>query len=128
MRDSSAVSFLPLSLIYNLADKTPVAGITVLPVDLNGNGRVGDDEKFYGSLENVIKRLEETASKDINNLPIEYLNLSVDKNSPNPLAVEFLTWVLQNEESSLHKFGYLSPAIDKSRNESFLTFASKFKK
>src|SRR5690606_29844151 len=60
LRDSTAVSYLPLSLIYDPETGKPVKGITVIPPDLNGNGRINEDEKFYGDLVTVVQRLEET--------------------------------------------------------------------
>ena len=107
LRDSIGVSYLPLTLIYDQASKKPVSGLTVLPVDLNGNGRVNDEEKFYGDLSTVIAKLEE--AKNIHNIPVEYLHLSVDKTNVSPEAQEFLKWVAENGEKDLHDFGFLKP-------------------
>ena len=116
---------MPLSLIFDRKEKKPVEGLTILPVDLDGNGRINDEEKFYGFLENIINQLEETPTKEINNIPIEYINLSVDKNSANPEAIKFLIWVIEHGETNLHEFGYLKPDSKAKRNDFFLTFAAK---
>jgi ABC-type phosphate transport system substrate-binding protein len=116
LRDSTGLTYAPLSLAYYPKTGKPVQGLTILPVDLNGNGKVSDDEKFYENLSTVIQRLEEKSQKEINNVPIEYLNLSVKKNSPNPEAVLFLQWIVKNGQSDLHTFGFLKPEAEK-RNE-----------
>ena len=72
LRDSTSVSYLPLSLIYDHTSKKPVDGLTVLPVDLNGNGKVSDDEKFYGDLSTLHSNWKKPM-KEINNIPIEYI-------------------------------------------------------
>jgi phosphate transport system substrate-binding protein len=125
LRDSTGVTYLPLTLIYDHSTKKPFNGLTVLPVDLNGNGRINDEEKFYNDLPTVIERLENTSTKDIKNIPVEYLHLSVDKRNANPVAIEFLRWVINNGQSDLHDFGYLAPEPSRFEKEKFEQFASK---
>lgn len=109
LRDSIGLSYLPVNLIYDQTTGKPHAGIAVLPIDLDGNGKVGDNEKFYDNLSTVVQRLEEKNAKEIFNLPIEYLNLSVSKTDPNPEAIAFLQWVIQNGQNDLHTLGFLKP-------------------
>ena len=109
LRDSVGITYLPLPLIYDLETRQPVKGITVLPVDLNGSGKVNDDEKFYNNLDNVIDKLETTEPSDINNMPIADLHLSVDKETATAEAIAFLKWVQANGDAYLHDAGYLKP-------------------
>lgn len=125
LRDSAGVTYLPLSLIYNLQTRTPIDGLTVLPVDLNGNKKVSTDEKFYDNLDQVIGRIESANPKDIKNLPIEYLHLSIDKRKSSPEAIAFLKWVNENGEKYLHEFGYLQPEASKFIKNTFNEFASE---
>jgi phosphate transport system substrate-binding protein len=124
IRDSTAVSYLPLTLVYDHATGKSVSGITVLPVDLNGNDRVSDEEKIYGDLSSIINKIESTESKELKNLPIEYLHLSVDKKNATPEAVAFLKWVIENGQKDLHQFGYLLPQTTKKEKEKFDQFAN----
>lgn len=116
-RDTTGVSYLPISLIYDPATRKPVNGLTVLPVDLNGNKKVSDDEKFYDNLDTVIEKLE--AEKDIKNIPTEYLHLSVSAQSASPAAIEFLKWVRENGSKDLHQFGYLQPEASRLKDNRF---------
>jgi phosphate transport system substrate-binding protein len=125
LRDTTGVTYLPLTLIYDHKTGKPVDGLTVLPVDFNGNGKVNDEEKFYGNLSTVIEKLENEDSKEIKNIPVEYIHLSVDKNRINPAAIEFLKWVVQNGQSDLHNFGYLKPEVNRFEKEKFEEFASR---
>lgn len=124
LRDSTALSYLPLTLAYDHATKKPVEGLSVLPVDLNGNGKVNDEERFYDDLSKVIETLEQKSNKGINNIPIEYLHISVDGNGSQE-AIAFLRWVIQNGQESLHEFGYLKPESSKFDSAKFEQFASK---
>jgi ABC-type phosphate transport system substrate-binding protein len=125
LRDSTAVSYLPLPLIYDQANGDPIAGLTVLPVDLNGNRRVNDDEKFYSKLSEVIQHLESKGPKEIKNIPIEYLHLSIDKKNASTEAIEFLKWVSENAERYLHDFGYFKSEENHVEKNKFNEFASK---
>ncbi|MBA4145780.1 MAG: hypothetical protein C0523_08460 [Cytophaga sp.] len=128
LRDTTGVTYLPLSLIYDEQTRKPVEGLTVLPVDLNGNGKVADNEKFYEHLDVVIDRLENAEAGTIKNVPLEYLHLSVDKNKASEEAVRFLKWVNENGQEDLHAFGYLKPEAKRFTKEKFNEFASRYGK
>jgi phosphate transport system substrate-binding protein len=123
LRDSIGISYLPTPLIYDPVTKRPVDGLSVLPVDLDGNGKVNDEERFYDDLPSVIQKLESTDPKDIKNVPVEYLHLSVDKKKASPEAVAFLKWVLEHGQSYLNEFGYLKPETSRPEKDSFNEFA-----
>jgi ABC-type phosphate transport system substrate-binding protein len=106
LRDTAGVSYLPTPVIYEKSG-IPVAGLTPIPVDLNGNDRIGDDEKVYGNWRAVVERLSN--AKEIHNVPIEYVHLSVDKKSANPEFLAFIHWVIDNGLSDLKDFGFLPP-------------------
>lgn len=113
LRDSTAVTYLPLALIYDRTTRKPIDGLTVLPVDLNGNSRVSDDEKIYATLDNAVEKIEAAKAKELNNVPLGYLHLSIDKAAANSEAVSFLRWVLEHGQDELRNFGYLKPEASK---------------
>lgn len=106
LRDSTSVSFLPTPMIYT-KQGNPVSGLTPLPVDVNNNDRVSDDEKFFGNRQTTIDRLSD--NKNIKNIPIENVHLSVDKKTATPEALAFVQWVVNNGLNDLKDFGYLNP-------------------
>jgi phosphate transport system substrate-binding protein len=124
LRDSTGVTYLPLPLIYDQQTGKPIEGLTVLPVDFNGNNRVNDEEKFYDDREKVIAKLEETKADDLENIPVEYLHLSVDKKNASAEAIDFLKWVNENGQNDLHAFGYLKPEASRFEKGKFTEFAS----
>jgi phosphate transport system substrate-binding protein len=124
-RDSTGISYLPLSLIYDPETKKPLDGLTVLPVDADGNGKVSDEEKFYSSSTDVIQKLESSPAKTLKNIPVEYLHLSIDKKTASPDAIAFLKWVNENGHNYLNEFGFLKPEPGKIEKDDFNAFASK---
>lgn len=109
LHDSTGISYGPLSLIYDMKTHQPLDGLSILPVDLDGNGRVTQDEHVFTSLDNVISYLESTNQKDIHNIPVEDIHLSIRKNNSNEAAIEFMSWVAVNGLKDLHPYGYLLP-------------------
>lgn len=107
LKDSTGVSYGTPGLIYDLQTRKQLDGLAVIPVDIDGNKKVNNEEKsFYAILDDVIQKLE---SEDVKNIPVEYLHLSIDKNSTNAAALKFLHWVLNNGQENLHQFGFLKP-------------------
>lgn len=119
LRDSAGVSYLPLPLVYDRISRKPVDGLTVFASDLNGNGRINSEEKFYDNLDAVILRLESALPRETRNIPMEYLHLSVDRNGANPDAVEFLQWIIQNGRNHLYEFGFIFPEPHRFETKTF---------
>lgn len=109
LRDSTGVSYLPISLAYDSRTGAPVAGLAVLPLDADDNGRISDDERFYRSLGGLIERLETAEAKRIKNIPVEYLHLSVNRQDVSLDALVFLRWVNENAARYLKEYGFLQP-------------------
>lgn len=106
-RDSTALSYLPLPLVYDPGTGQPRSGLVVIPTDLNDNNKVGEDERFYDNLSHVIRRLEKETR--VHNLPVGTLHLSVDRAATHE-ARAFIEWVKSNGASALHEHGFLQIA------------------
>jgi len=106
LKDSLGVSYSNPGLIYNLTSRQVQEGLSIIPVDTDNNGKVSSDEKFYDNLDGLLEKLE---SKPLDNLPTEYVHLSLPKRGYNPEALKFLLWVINNSQDDLHQFGFLKP-------------------
>jgi len=104
LKDSSGVSYATLGLLYNLETRKIPEGLTVIPVDQDGNGRISNDEKEVNDVDTFITKLE---SDELKNVPSEYLHISISKTSTNQEALNFLTWAFGQSQEDLHHFGYL---------------------
>jgi phosphate transport system substrate-binding protein len=124
LRDSTGITYFPTPVIFQ-ADGKPTEGLSVIPVDLNGNGRITDDEKSVNDFKSVIEQIENAGSGEIKNVPVDYLHLSVDKQKASPEAIDFLKWVNENGQKDLHTFGFLLPEGKSVEKEKFNEFASK---
>lgn len=106
LKDTTAISYNVPGLLYNLQTRKPLDGLTILPVDGDGNGRVSNDERFYDNLDVV---LEKTEKDEVKNIPLEYLHLSIGKHNTNPEAIKFLQWVIYHGQDNLNEYGFLKP-------------------
>ena len=106
LKDTTALSYSVPSLLFDLKSRQPLAGLTILPVDADNDGKVKNEEKVLGNLDELLTRLEDRASK---NIPVESIHLSIARNSQNAEALKFLKWILAHDQDILHTQGFLKP-------------------
>jgi hypothetical protein len=106
LKDTLGVSYSHPGLIYDLNTRAVRSGLTVLPVDADNNGWIAQNEKFYVTLDDLIETLED---RKVENIPTEYIHLSLRKHNYSPEALKFLLWVIYNGQDDLHAYGFLRP-------------------
>lgn len=97
LRDPAGIGYSKLSLIYDPLTREPVEGIRILPVDLNDNGRLDNNELIYDNLDQVIKYTGQTGEPS---LPAIQISFATRKNS-GPLIENFIAWV-KNEGQNVN--------------------------
>lgn len=113
-RDPLGIGFNNIGYVYDAKSKKQIAGIRVLPIDINNNGKIDDDEKFYDSLNDLINAI---ASGKYPSPPAREL-FFVTKGVPkNKAVVEFIKWVLADGQKFVHDAGYISLPKDKIEKE-----------
>ena len=53
-KDPLGIGFNNIGYAYDAKTKQQIKGIRVLPIDLNGNGKIDPDEDFYNSMNDII--------------------------------------------------------------------------
>lgn len=104
-KDTAGVTYNNLGLIYDLSTRKTVEGIAVLPLDLNGNGKLDGDEKIFDNLDKVIEKLEK---EEISSVPVENINVVYDLANDNKNIRLFLSWVLDQGQKYNHDYGFLN--------------------
>lgn len=104
LKDSTAISYNVPGLLFDLKTRRPLPGLKIIPLDADDNGKVAADERFYDNLDTVLDKLE---SGELKNVPVEFLHLSIAKNSANDEALKFLQWVAVNGQDALSAYGFL---------------------
>lgn len=105
-KDTNGLTYNNLALIYDLSTRQVRDKLAVVPLDLNENGKLDEEENFYGKLDDAIAKLEKGR---ISEIPVEYINISypaqIIENNKN-IAL-FLEWALTKGQKFNHELGFL---------------------
>jgi len=104
-RDTDGVSYNNLGFLYDLKTRRPVDSIAIIPIDLDENGRIDREEKFYGSLDEVIDFVEKTHHPRI---PLEDVHVLFRKNTGNKDLAAFLQWIVTKGQAFDHAYGFVN--------------------
>lgn len=89
-KDVNGVGYNNIGYAYNDKTHQPTKGIAIVPIDVNGNGKVDEDERFYGTLDAL---MEAIAKGKYPAPPARNLYLVTAGKPKNPVVVEFLKYV-----------------------------------
>lgn len=107
-QDPLGIGYNNIGFAYDPSTDKPVAGLDILPLDLNGDGRIGADENFYTTKGELIAAI---AAHRFPFPPARQLYL-VTKGQPNSVAADFIRWILNEGQQFVSQAGYveLDPA------------------
>jgi len=104
-RDTNGISYNNLGFLYDLKTRRPVDSIAIIPIDLNGNGKIDQEESFYGSLDQVIDVVEKTHHPKI---PLEDVHVLFRENAGNKDLIAFLQWAVTKGQAYDHAYGFIN--------------------
>ena len=104
-RNIGGIGFNNLNFVYDMTTRKPYEGIDVIPIDLNGNGKIDPEENFYDSLDQVMKAIGDGIYPAP---PARDLYLVSAGKPTNKVVLEFLNWVLTDGQKFLTEAGYVS--------------------
>jgi len=106
--DPLGIGYTNLNFAYDARTFGPISGIRVLPLDLDGNGRVDPEEDFYATRDRL---LEAIASRKYPSPPSRELYL-ISKGIPEKRSAwEFMIWALTEGQIFVPETGYI-PLLD----------------
>lgn len=89
------------NLVYDNTTRKPVSGLTVLPIDLDGNGKVTDDER--AALTSIDSLTDFISNQGKTSLPTGNVSIS----SQNKDADAFIVWATTAGQDYVNTLGYL---------------------
>jgi len=102
-QDPLGIGYNNLNFAYAAATGKPVAGIRILPLDLNTNGRLDEAENFYDTKGEL---MEAIATGIYPSPPARALNL-VTSGQPTGLTRAFMVWILTEGQRYVEEVGYI---------------------
>jgi putative phosphate-binding protein len=89
-KDVNGIGFNNIGYAYDDKTHKPTKGIAIVPIDVNGNGKLDEDEKFYDTLDELMGAI---AQGKYPTPPARNLYLVTAGKPKNPVVVEFLKYV-----------------------------------
>jgi phosphate transport system substrate-binding protein len=109
-RDPLGVGYNNINFVYDAKTLRPVSGIVIIPIDLDGNGKVEDTENFYDTRDEITRAI----AKNIYPSPPARDLYLVSKGKPvKPACAEFLLWILTDGQKYVEETGYIPLGTDK---------------
>jgi phosphate transport system substrate-binding protein len=105
-RDPLGIGYNNIGYAYDAVTRKQIKGLKVVPIDLNNNGKIDNDENFYDSMNDIIAAI---ASGKYPSPPARELYF-VLKGSPenNKVLTGFIKWVLSDGQKFVNEAGYIS--------------------
>ncbi len=102
-RDRLGIGYNNLNYAYDASTGKPVKGLIIVPIDINGDGKLSPNESFYATRQGVKKAI---ASGVYPSPPARDLNL-LTRGKPTGLTRDFLLWVLRDGQKHVDPAGYI---------------------
>lgn len=103
--DKFGIGFNNIIYAYDISSRKVYPGMEVIPLDLNGNGKIDKEEDFYNSLDDIMNAIRKG---DYPSPPSRDLYF-VSKGKPqNQAAIEFIKWILTEGQKYVNEAGYVA--------------------
>jgi phosphate transport system substrate-binding protein len=102
--DKFGIGYSNIIYAYDTKTRKTYNGISVIPIDFNNNGQIDASENFYGSLETLMKAIDDNIypSPPARNLYF------ITKGKPAKKEIsDFLNWVLTDGQKYIKDAGYM---------------------
>jgi phosphate transport system substrate-binding protein len=109
-KDPVGIGFNNIVYIYDNKTRKASNGIVPLPIDLNNNGKIDEDENFYNTIDELSAAI---AAGKYPSPPARELYFITKGTPKNPLVAEFIKFVLTEGQKYLHEAGYINLSKEK---------------
>lgn len=111
--DINGIGYNNIIYIYDINTREKHPGLEVIPIDLNANGKIDDDERFYDSLDHIMNAIK---NERYPAPPARELYF-VAKAKPDRTEVsEFLQWIITQGQEFVNEGGYVRLTDEKLQN------------
>ena len=102
-QDTLGVGYNNIGFAYDPNTLEPIAGLQILPLDLNGDGQISEDEDFYGTRDQLTAAIAEGRFPSP---PARVLYL-VTKGKPSAAVADFYRYILTEGQALVGDAGYV---------------------
>lgn len=109
-KDPLAIGYNNINYAYDAGSGEQIEGIRVVPLDLDGNGTIEEDEDFYDTRDGIVQAIAEGKYPSPPARDLHFVSQGKPRNS---LVVAFITWVLSDGQRYVSETGYIRLSEEK---------------
>lgn len=109
-KDPSGIAFNNIGYVYDAKTKKTNPGIRVLPIDINNNGKIDQDENFYNTMDEIVNAI---ALGKYPSPPARDLYFVISGKPAKKELVEFIKWSLTEGQKYVLENGYINLSKEK---------------
>jgi len=113
-KDQLGIGFNNIGYAYDHTTKKQIAGIRIVPIDLNNNGKVDTDENFYNTMDEIVNAI---AAGKYPSPPARELYFVTKGKVTNKVVAEFIRWALTDGQKFVRESGYIALSKEKLAKE-----------
>lgn len=113
-KDINGIGFNNVVYAFDMKTKAPYDGLTIIPIDLNEDGKIDANENFYTQLDSLTSAI---AKGKYPSPPSRELFFVTKGKPTDKLTIEFLKWVLTDGQKYLTEAGYVELSKEKAEAE-----------
>jgi phosphate transport system substrate-binding protein len=104
-KDALGIGFNNINYAYDSSTLKPMTGTAILPIDLNGNGKLDPDESFYGNRDAITRAIAEDRYPSP---PARDLYFVCKGRPQKHLVAAFMKWILKEGQKYVPEAGYIA--------------------
>lgn len=109
-KDPLGIGYNNIGYVFDSKTKKQLEGIRIIPLDINGDGKITPDEDFYNSTNQLIQAI---ASGKYPSPPARELYFVTYGKPKKEVVTKFLQWVLSDGQKFVNDAGYITLSKEK---------------
>lgn len=112
--DLYGIGYNNVIYVYDINTRKKHAGLEIIPIDINENGVIDDDERFYDSLDDIMLAIKD---EKYPSPPARELYFVANGKPENEAVIEFLKWIVTEGQAYVKEGGYVQLSEEKLASE-----------
>ncbi len=109
MHDKFGIGYSNVIYVFDTKTRKPYTGLTVIPIDINNNGKIDINEDFCKSLDSLMNAI---SSNKYPSPPARDLYLISKEKPVQKTTLDFLNWILTDGQKYVHEAGFVQISAD----------------
>lgn len=109
-KDPLGIGYNNIGYVFDNKTKQQLAGIRILPLDINGDGKISPEEDFYNTMDELIEAI---SSGKFPSPPARELYFVTNGKPQKEVVIKFLQWILSDGQKFVNEAGYITLSKEK---------------